>query len=223
MRPYHDATSGLALTLMNGDAIVYDNNGIETGAFGTYYDNSDGAVVDTQKPGLWEWYSNVNDDYAMFATCFKLANATTFTKIIGYFDDNGRSELRFNPANLYNTFRMNIWSMGGDGGPANDEVTGDVFTSSNTPGAFAYSKTTAVRIFSDGFRDEVWRMVYTLDQPITLPAGEYWFAHDLMVPKPLENPNPGPLPEVTGAPVIRKAVDGRSRKPNPGPPAGAGQ
>ncbi len=223
MQPYHDAASGLALTLMNGDVIVYDNNGIETGEFGNYYDNSSGAESDTAKAGLWEWYSNVNNDYAIFASYFKLEEETTFDRIIGYFDYNGRAELRFDPDNIYNTYRMNIWSMGGDGRPATDEVVGDVFTSSATPGSFEYSQTAAARVFSTGARDEIYRMVYTLNEPVTLEAGEYWFAHDLMVPKPLENPNPEPAIESKTGPLVRKSANGRAYKPDPGPPAGPEQ
>jgi len=209
----HAATSGLALTLMNGDTIVYDNNGIEDGTFGTFYDNGDAAVGDNEKPGLWEWYENVNDDYAIFAGYFKLTAPVTFTKIIGYFDDNGRSGLRFDPDNVYNTYRMNIWSNGAGDLPAVSAVVGDVFSSSTTPGVFSHSQTAAARIFSDGARDNIHRMVYTLETPITLPAGEYWFGHDLMVPKPLTNPLFDQ--SISSAPAATKRFAGRAINPHP--------
>jgi uncharacterized protein (TIGR03437 family) len=221
MQDYHDESSGLALTLMNGDEIVYDNNGIEDQTFGSYYDNF-GADTDANKAGIWEWYSNVNDDYAIFATYFKLLEETTFDAIIGYFDDNGRPELRFNPASVYNTYRMNIWSMGTNGVPAVNDVIGDVFTSDEAAGAFEYSVTTAVRVFANGARDPIYRMVYTLEEPVTLQPGEYWFAHDLMVPKPLHNPEYGE-PGVTDVPRSRKASSGRAYKPVPPDAAGIGQ
>ena len=43
------ATSGLALTLRDGDSIVYENNGIETGSYAGYYDGSAGTAG---KPGM---------------------------------------------------------------------------------------------------------------------------------------------------------------------------
>jgi len=214
-RPSHATTSGLALTLMNGNLIVYDNNGIENGTFGDYYDNSSGAVNDNDKAGLWEWYSMVNNDYAIFAGHFKLTEAATFDRIAGYFDGNGRPELPFDPANVYNSFRMNIWSSGSDGMPANDAAAGNVFSSDTTPGTFSYSETTAARVFSDGATDVIHRMVYTLATPLTLPPGEYWFSHDTAVPKPMEKPDPGVLQ------LTQQRRPAGSRAYKPVPPASA--
>lgn len=180
--PQFEATSGLALTLKDGGAIVYDNNGIEDGSCGDYYDNSSGAVPDGEKPGLYEWFSMSNNFDAIFATYFSLSEATTFDGIIGYFDGNGRAELRFDPGNVYNRFRVNIWSNAGGDMPATSSFTGDVLSSDTTAGTFEYSATDVRRVFSDGASDEIFRLVFTLEEPVTLPAGEYWFSHDMAVP-----------------------------------------
>jgi uncharacterized protein (TIGR03437 family) len=185
------ATSGLALTLRQGTAIVYDNNGIEDGTHGGYYDNSGGAVADNQKPGLFEWFSMSNNLNAAFAGYFRLAAPATFDQIIGYFDGNGTPELRFDPANVYNRFRMNIWSQGPAGAPAVNGFTGDVFSSDTAAGTFSYSMTGAARVFSDGARDPIYRMVYALAQPVTLAPGEYWFCHDAAVPVGIASPITG--------------------------------
>lgn len=185
--PAFAETSGLALTLRNNGAIVYDNNGIEDGTHTRYYDNSDQAVADADKAGLWEWYSMSNNLDASFAGYFRLTQATTFDQLIGYFDEDGQAKLPFDPANVYNRFRMNIWSNGPNG-PANSSFTGDVFSSDTTPGVFEYSSTGVRRIFSDQSSDEILRMVYTLETPITLPAGEYWFGHDTAVPEGMSSP-----------------------------------
>jgi len=188
--PEFAATSGLALTLRRAGVIVYDNNGIEDGTHGGYYDNSSGAVPDSRKPGLYEWYSMSNRLYAIFAGYFRLTQAVTIDEIIGYFDGNGNPELRFDPANVYNRFRMNIWSNGGSNRPATNSFTGDVFSSDNVPGTFSYSPTNVDRVFSDGARDRIYRLVYRLITPITLPAGEYWFSHDVWTP---DTGSAGPL------------------------------
>ena len=186
--PEFVACSGLALTLKQGDAIVYDNNGIEDGSGRFYYDNSGGAVLDREKPGLWEWFSMSNQFHAIFAGYFRLTRTVTVDQIIGYFDSNGSFELPFDPGNVYNKFRMNIWSMGPDGHPAVPSFAGDVFTTDAAPGRFEYSPTGVRRIFRDGANDEIYRMVFLPDEPLTLPAGEYWFGHDTAVPHGAESP-----------------------------------
>ncbi|MDQ6663476.1 MAG: hypothetical protein M3Z23_03685 [Acidobacteriota bacterium] len=188
-------TAGLALTLKNGASVVYDNNGMETNtvpvappiSFGrtNYYDNSDKAVRDANKAGLYEAYCMSNYLPAVFAGYFKLTSSTTFTQIIGYFDPNGTAELRFNPSDPNFTYRMNIYSnVSGrqDLPKETGSFVGDVFSSDRTAGTFAFSDTTYKRVFSDGATDPIFRMVYTLASPVTLPAGEYWFTHDAAVP-----------------------------------------
>ena len=58
--------SGLALTLKNGAASVYDNNGIEDNTFGTFYTNTSGP--DSGKPGLSKAYSMSNYYPLVFST-----------------------------------------------------------------------------------------------------------------------------------------------------------
>jgi len=178
----HAATSGLALTLKNQGQVVYDNNGIDDGSFGSHYNNTVNPVPDGEKAGLWEWYSMSNDLYAMFAGYFKLNQTTAVDQIIGYFDGNGNAELPFDPENCYNTFRVNIFSDSA-GFPASNSFVGDVFSSDSATVTSEFSETDAQRVFADGFSDRIYRMVYTLETPITLPAGEYWFSHDTAVPQ----------------------------------------
>ncbi len=68
----------MALTLENTNAtgvttIVYDNNGIETGYNGGFYNNLGGAVgSDATKPGFSDFYSSSNYFPLVFASYFKL-------------------------------------------------------------------------------------------------------------------------------------------------------
>lgn len=198
-------TAGLALTLRNGPgSIVFDNNGIETNTQGTYYDNSFGKttrIPDSAKAGLYTAYSMSNYLPAAFAGYFKLNAPTTFTQIIGYFDPNGTPELRFDPS-LY-TYRMNIFSNDPSGQrdkpKETGSFTGDVFSSDRTGGTFDYSDTGVKRVFSDGATDPIFRMVYTLTSPVTLPAGEYWFEHDAVVASSfsLDTSKAGAAPQAT--------------------------
>ncbi|MDQ2898444.1 MAG: hypothetical protein M3Y07_01425 [Acidobacteriota bacterium] len=198
-------TAGLALTLRNGASIVYDNNGIETGTQGNYYNNSFGTstrIPDASKAGLYEAYCMSNYLPASFAGFFRLTAPTTFTQIIGYFDPNGTAELRFNPADPNFKYRMNIFSndpMRGDKPKETGSFTGDVFSSDSTAGTFAFSATGAMRVFSDGATDGIDRMVYTLSAPFTLQAGDYWFEHDAAVPFPFKQDlfQAGPAIETT--------------------------
>ncbi len=185
-------TAGLALTLTNVGTIVYDNNGLENGTFGDYYDNSSRfttRIPDSAKSGLYEAYCMSNYLPASFAGFFRLAAPTTFTQITGYFDPNGTPELRFNPADPNFKYRFNIFSNDatrGDKPKETGSFTGDVFSSDRTAGTFAFSDTGAKRVFSDGASDSIFRMVYTLGTPVTLPAGDYWFEHDAAVPNPFK-------------------------------------
>jgi uncharacterized protein (TIGR03437 family) len=177
------AMSGVALTLRNGGQIVFDNNGIETGETAGYYDNTGGAVADGDKPGLLVLYSQSNYTASVFAGYFRLAQTTTFDEITGYFDGNGQSILPFNPDSPYNRYRMNIWSNAAGNVPLETgDFVGDVFSSDQTAGEFSWSETGAARVFSDGAADKIFRLVYKLNSPITLPSGQYWFAHDLALP-----------------------------------------
>lgn len=179
----YSVATGVALTLMNGSAIVYDNNGIESATTGTFYDNTGGGA-NSQKPGLSDLYSMSNYFPLVFSGYFKLAQATTVTSLIGYFDPLGNATPVFDPSNPYLRYRMNIWSEAT--GPLPKETgnfTGDVFSSDTVAGTFSYS-TTAVNMVSSKAGDKpksIYRLTYQLAAPLTLPAGEYWFSHDASI------------------------------------------
>ncbi len=177
------AVSGLAFTLMSGDGIVFDNNGIEDGTHGGFYDNRGTGIPDAGQVALTQWFNMSGNFKAVYATHFRVPQATTFDTLIAYFDGNGTAELRFDPENIYNNYRMNIWSSNLVGNPAIPSFTGNVLSSDTTPGQFSIARTDVSRFFSDGGEDPIYRVVFTLDQPVTLSAGEYWFGSDVQVPE----------------------------------------
>ncbi len=193
-------TSGLAFTLMNGGVIVYDNNGIEDGTHGGYYDNEGSAIPDENKASLTEWFSMSGNYRGIFATHFRVPETITFDTLIAYFDGNGLPELRFDPFNIYNTYRMNIWSSDLLGRPGVASFTGNIFSTDNAAGQFSISQTDVDRVFQNGARDPIYRLVYKLDQPITLTPGEYWFSSDLHVP---DSPRAGSSSSASGMKVRR--------------------
>ena len=178
--PAYSVVVGLAVTLKNGSSIVYDNNGLETNTYGNFYNNV-GGPADTSKPGLSKAFSMSNYFPLVFATSLHLTQSTTITQMIGYFDQYGDADLPFNPANPYVRFRMNIWSD--SAGPLPKETAnyvGDVFSSDTSSGTFAYSATGASRVSSTvSTPSPINRITYTLSTPLTLPAGDYWFSHDV--------------------------------------------
>ena len=181
----YSGASGLAVTLYNGSSIVYDNNGIENGTSGTFYNNT-GGPADSQKPGLTDMYSMSNYFPLVFAGYFKLAQSTTVTKMVGYFDPGGSVTLPFDPSNPYIKYRMNIWTNAG-GTPTlttgTNQFVGNTFSSDVTPGTFSYSDT-KVQIISSASSNapkSIYRLTYTLANPMILPAGEYWISHDASV------------------------------------------
>jgi hypothetical protein len=183
--------AGLAMTLKNGGAIVYDNNGIETHTTGGYYDD-----LATSVAGLYLSYAMSNNDDFIYSGYFKLTEATTVDTLIGYFDGTGSySPNPLAPGAAGVGFRMNIWTSVDEivSGttypmPGNDTFTGDVFTSDTASGTFSFSDTGEVRTYSGwgvGVTDSIYRLVYALDTPITLEPGEYFFSHDMtVVPEP---------------------------------------
>ncbi len=79
--------ASFALTLMNEGAIVYDNNGIEDGTYGDYYDaTAQGLEESVSCPGLYRGYSMSNNWDWIYAGYFLIEEATTFDTMIGYFD-----------------------------------------------------------------------------------------------------------------------------------------
>jgi hypothetical protein len=173
--------AGFALTLKNGDTAVYDNNGIAAGTYGDYYNANGSHGIH----GLYRGYSMSNNYDWIYAGYFKLTEATTVTQIIGYFDANGGADdpVAFNPNDPSIKYRMNIWSnVAGDLLPTNTgSFTGDVFSSDNISGAFTWGFSGVNRIMPDGSSDPIDYLIFTLDTPITLQPGEYWFSHDATV------------------------------------------
>jgi uncharacterized protein (TIGR03437 family) len=174
---------GLAVTLYNGSNIVYDDNGIETGTTGTFYNNTGGGA-DAAKPGLSTLYSMSNYFPLVFATNIQFAQSTTITKLVGYFETLESAVLPFDPANPFVKYRMNIFSNANGLPKQNTSAfVGDVFSSDTVAGTFAYSDT-GVKIISSSSANSptiIYRLTYTLSSPITLPAGSYWLSHDASI------------------------------------------
>lgn len=175
--------AGFALTLKNDGLIVYDNNGLEDGTYGDYYDASGSHGTH----GLYRGYSMSNNFDWIYAGYFKITQPTTFDQIIGYFDPNGSSAdaFPFNPNSPAIRYRMNIWSnVAGNLLPVNTgSFTGDVFSTDNVGGSFSWGATGANRVFPGvpGFPEAIYRLVFTLDNPVTLQPGIYWFSHDASI------------------------------------------
>ncbi len=177
--------AGFALTLKNGSTIVYNNNGIETGTYGDYYNASGSHGLH----GLYRGYSMSNNFDWVYAGYVQIQEPTTVTEMIGYFDMNGNSSdpVAFDPLSVNIDYRMNLWSnVDGDLLPTNTgSFTGDVFSTDGTPGSFSVSYTGVDRIMPDASTDPIWRVTFTLTNPITLQPGTYWFSHDaVIVPVP---------------------------------------
>jgi hypothetical protein len=176
-------SSGLAMTLKNGNAIVYDNNGIETGSTGGYYTSSPGTAVLFSMSNLSSPTSTGNSLRGVYAGYLKLNSATTVSQMIGYFEGPLNVNPPFNPASIYNTFRMNLFSNVAGSPRETGSFVGDVFTSDTAGGTFSFSSTGLDRVTSDGTHIPAYRLTYTLKAPLTLPAGEYWFSYDVATPQ----------------------------------------
>lgn len=123
----------------------------------------------------------------IYAGYFKLEQPTTINRIIGYFDPNGNGSdtYPFNPDSPAIRYRMNIWSNAtGDLLPINTGgFSGDVFSSNNVPGNFSWGYTGVDRVYPNapGFPEGIYRLAYSLNTPITLQPGIYWFSHDASI------------------------------------------
>jgi hypothetical protein len=185
--------ASIGLTLHNGGAIVYDNNGLEPGAASAadpdYYDYYGGSYP-AGGHGAHVAYSMSNNFDWIYAGYFKLTAETIVTSLTGYFAFSGTSDpltLGFDPDDPAVRFGMNIWSnVAGDLLPTNTgSFDGDVFDSDTAAGTFAWSDTGFNRVGSSSTQD-IYRMTYSLSSPITLLPGEYWFSHDArLVPEPI--------------------------------------
>jgi len=177
--------AGLALTMKHNGSIVYNNNGIEDGTHGGYYDDSLTSIA-----GLYMSYAMSNNDDWIYSGYFKLAEQTIVDTIIGYFDGTGYYG-NLNPDDPLLDYRMNIWNCVMDGiypMPSADSFTGDVFSSDNVSGTFTWSDTGVARKYSgwgEGVTDPIYRLEYNLDTPLVLSEGEYFFSHDaIIIPAP---------------------------------------
>jgi len=181
-----EETAGLALTMKYEDDPVFDNFDNEDG---DYYECPDGQES-WETPGLYVHYSMSNNFDWISAGYFILSEETTIDEIKGYFDEyNG-----FDADNPQIHYRMNIWSnldVAGDGytekRPAVESMTGDVFSSDSVAGTFDWGDTEIDRVFGDdsgNLHDDILYLTYTLDVPLVLQAGEYWFSHDAVIPEP---------------------------------------
>ncbi len=216
--PSYAAIAGVALTLKSGGKIVFDNNGIETGDVGSYYSTSPGRSVLFCMSLLSSPTVTANNVKGAYAGYFKLNAATTVDQMIGYFEGPDNVDPPFNSANIYNTYHMNIFSNvnGGFSNQTNSpkelqSFIGDVFSDDKTPGLFSFSKTTVDRVLTPGNNPlaethvPVYRLVYTLAAPLTLPAGEYWFSHDVSTPQSdsISTANAGRVPTATESLKLR--------------------
>jgi hypothetical protein len=178
--------AGLAVTLKNSGTIVYNNNGIEDGTYGNYYNATAQGLPSASTPGLYRGYSMSNNYDFIYAGYFQITEATTIDEMIGYYDENSG----FDSDNPNIEYRMNIWSnVAGDLLPTNTgSFTGDVFSSDTTSGSFTWGDTGVDRVYGIDYgsmTDDIYYMKYTLDAPITLQPGIYWFSHDAtVVPAP---------------------------------------
>jgi hypothetical protein len=180
------SNASFALTLRNEGAIVYNNNGIETGTYGDYYDATAQGLASADTPGLYRGYSSSNNYDFVYAGYFLVEEPTTITQITGYYDENSG----FDSDNPLIQYRMNIWSnVDGDLLPTDTgSFTGDVFSSDTTSGTFTWGDTGVDRVFGTDYgsiTDDIYYLTYTLDTPITLEPGIYWFSHDAaIIPAP---------------------------------------
>jgi hypothetical protein len=178
--------ASFALTLKNAGSIVYNNNGIEDGTYGDYYNATAQGLPSASTPGLYRGYSMSNNWDWIYAGYFLIENPTMVDEIIGYFDETAG----FNRDDPLIRYRMNIWSnVDGDLLPVNTgSFTGDVFSSDYVAGTFTWDDTGVDRVFGldrGSETDDIFYLKYVLDNPVTLQPGIYWFSHDaILVPAP---------------------------------------
>lgn len=188
--------AGLALTMLGvGGGVLYDNNGIEDGTHGGFYDAS--ALADSsQKPGLYRGYNMRNNFDHMYATIFITEEDLEIETIMGYFDENSGFD-RNHPFVHYSIDIFSTFLEGetGSGDPIYmptpvTSFNGDVFSSdASHTCAFSTSDTGVDRVFGTDFgnaTDDIFRLRCDLDTPFVLPAGVYAFSHSasLWIPEP---------------------------------------
>jgi hypothetical protein len=173
---WYTGDSGIAVTMFDrsGD-VVYDNNGIDTdpSTAQTFYNSTAGDIVGYSMANTYDW---------IYAGLIQLTAATAIDRIDAFFVADGWPA-GFDPNNPLVDYRMNIFSAD-DGQPTNTGgFFGDVLTSDSTGGTFTWSDT---GLTSPGDPDsEIYRLTYTLNQPVTLQPGSYYFSSDAdYVPEP---------------------------------------
>lgn len=190
--------AGLALTMLNDGAIVYDNNGIEDGTYGDFYTWFD--ENDPPPPGLYRGYCMPNNYDHTYATYFKLEEDTTVDTLIGYFDGNGVDGAELVPTSAALRYRASIWSgeqtgTTGAGNPIYYPVCtgfyGDVLYTGAGAHWWEVSYTGVDRIFPpgptyNGLTDPIWRVTFHLENPVTFPAGVYFWAHYVLLTPTLD-------------------------------------
>ena len=171
--------AGIALTLQDGGTTVYDNNGIEDGTYGDYYNATAQGVDSAKAPGLYRGYSMDNIWDWVYAGYFLITKPTQVDTLIGYFDANSG----FDPNNPAIGYAMNIWSnVDNDLLPTNTgSFNGDVFhiDSSSGFGTLSTSDTGVDRVFGADYgsaTDDILRLTASLNSSIVLDPGIYWFS-----------------------------------------------
>ena len=180
-------TAGIALTMKSLGTTIFDNFNNDTGDF---YICPPGGQESGDTPGLYRGYCMSNNYDWIYAGYLKLNEETTIDQITGYFDETSG----FDANNPIITYRMNLWSnLDVDKGtyiqktPAVASFTGDVMSSDYISGTFSWGDSGFDRVFGDDYgniTDDILYLTYTLDTPIVLPPGEYWFGHDAYIPEP---------------------------------------
>jgi hypothetical protein len=175
---WFDTNTSIGLSMFDdGGGLLYDNTGIPDGTFGDYYDESGSFGL----AGLYCGQEMSNNYDWIYSGYFHLDHSETVSSIRGYFAETYYSPWTFNP---YVEYRMNIW--GEDSStllPSTDSMVGDVWSSDNWAGSFAWADTGVDRIYS-GFSngdDNIYALTFALDDPITLEAGDYYFSHDAYI------------------------------------------
>ena len=191
--PGVDFVAGLALTMYDtGGTRIYDNNGLDTPgtpAITSFYASGPPSQVVS--------YSDVNNYDLVTSGYFHVSDTLEVKQMVGYFDDFGIDDgfaVDFQQDSPRVRYRMNIYNaalrqLPGDGTarlwPAVDSFYGDVFTTDTTPGSFAWADTTYDRIDSGSGAHNIYRMAFTLDTPLTLAPGDYFYEHDAYIlPEP---------------------------------------
>jgi hypothetical protein len=193
---------GVALTMENGGSTVYDNNGIDAGTHGGFYDYGDlpEGSPSSDYSGLFRGYSMSNNYDWIYSGIFYISETTTIDTLNGYFDGNGFYSL-FDPSNEDIAYRMNIWSAvtdgtAGDGTPyympATDSFTGNVYSTDSATGTFSVGDTGLDRVIPDWLAgtdddvyDDIYRLSFAMDSSIVLEPGFYFFSHDaVIIPAP---------------------------------------